>query len=249
MVVAFSPGDLMMVSAGSVVAIVAAGVAFTVVEPYWALVLVGVQTMADPVGFLDGLLVVPLEWLDTFMRDNCRVFYRKLRDAGVPFRVVCRHLFAPLFVAAMVSACVLGVCVDMPPEALYANIPLARRNVMRLTYACVALVGASCTRQKFWEPPAVLGDKPVTLGLQLVPCILWQYVLSLDSSFYSVMEQPILYRLFEAAGLGYHAYLATRPPDVDSLRGLTTSYGAARVLGAFYAFWYAVSLVSATGLI
>jgi hypothetical protein len=184
------------------------------------------------------------------MRDNCRVFYRKLRDAGVPFRVVCRHLFAPLFVAALVSACVLGVSVDMPNEvALYANIPLARRNVMRLTYACVALVGASCTRQKFWEPPAVLGDKPVTLGLQLVPCILWQYVLSLDSSFYSVMEQPILYRLFEAAGLGYHAYLATRPPDVDSLRGLTTSYGAARVLGAFYAFWYAVSLVSATGLI
>ena len=42
MVVAFSPGDVMMVSAGSVVAIVAAGVAFTVVEPYWALVLVAV---------------------------------------------------------------------------------------------------------------------------------------------------------------------------------------------------------------
>ena len=246
MVVAFSPGDLMMVSAGSVVAIVAAGVAFTVVEPYWALVLVAVQTMADPVGFLDGLLVVPLEWLDTFMRDNCRVFYRKLRDAGVPFRVVCRHLFAPLFVAAMVSAYVLGIFVDMAPHRV-ADDRIARRNAMRLTYASVALVGASCTRQKLWEPPAVLGDKPVTLGLQLVPCILWQYVLSLG--FYGAMGQPIYYRLFAAAGLGYHAYLATRPPDVDSLRGLTTSYGAARVLGAVYACWYAVSLVSATGLI
>lgn len=246
MVVAFSPGDLMMVSAGSVVAIVAAGVAFTVVEPYWALVLVAVQTMADPVGFLDGLLVVPLEWLDTFMRDNCRVFYRKLRDAGVPFRVVCRHLFAPLFVAAMVSAYVLGIFVDMAPHRV-ADDRIARRNAMRLTYASVALVGASCTRQKLWEPPAVLGDKPVTLGLQLVPCILWQYVLSLG--FYGAMGQPIYYRLFAAAGLGYHAYLATRPPDVDSLRGLTTSYGAARVLAAFFAFWYAVSLASAAGLI
>jgi len=246
MVVAFSPGDLMMVSAGSVVAIVAAGVAFTVVEPYWALVLVAVQTMADPVGFLDGLLVVPLEWLDTFMRDNCRVFYRKLRDAGVPFRVVCRHLFAPLFVAALVSAYVLGIFVDMAPHRV-ADDRIARRNAMRLTYASVALVGASCTRQKLWEPPAVLGDKPVTLGLQLVPCILWQYVLSLG--FYGAMGQPIYYRLFAAAGLGYHAYLATRPPDVDSLRGLTTSYGAARVLAAFFAFWYAVSLASAAGLI
>ena len=246
MVVAFSPGDLMMVSAGSVVAIVAAGVAFTVVEPYWALVLVAVQTMADPVGFLDGLLVVPLEWLDTFMRDNCRVFYRKLRDAGAPFRVVCRHLFAPLFVAALVSAYVLGIFVDMAPHRV-ADDRIARRNAMRLTYASVALVGASCTRQKLWEPPAVLGDKPVTLGLQLVPCILWQYVLSLG--FYGAMGQPIYYRLFAAAGLGDHAYLATRPPDVDSLRGLTTSYGAARVLAAFFAFWYAVSLASAAGLI
>ena len=246
MVVAFSPGDLMMVSAGSVVAIVAAGVAFTVVEPYWALVLVGVQTMADPVGFFDGLLVVPLEWLDAFMRDNCRVFYRKLRDAGVPFRVVCRHLFAPLFVAALVSAYVLGIFVDMAPHRV-ADDRIARRNAMRLTYASVALVGASCTRQKLWEPPAVLGDKPVTLGLQLVPCILWQYVLSLG--FYGAMGQPIYYRLFAAAGLGYHAYLATRPPDVDSLRGLTTSYGAARVLAAFFAFWYAVSLASAARLI
>ena len=248
MVVAFSPGDLMMVSAGSVVAIVAAGVAFTVVEPYWALVLVGVQTMADPVGFLDGLLVVPLEWLDTFMRDNCRVFYRKLRDAGVPFRVVCRHLFAPLFVAALVSAYVLGILVDVAPRRV-ADDRIALRNAMRLTYACVALVGASCTRQKLWEQPSVLGDKPVTLGLQLVPCILWQYVLSLGAGFYGVTDQPTCYLLFAAAGLGYHAYLATRPPDVDSLRGLTTSYGAARVLGAFFAFWYAVSLASAAGLI
>ena len=86
-------------------------------------------------------------------------------------------------------------------------------------------------QQAFWEEPEGLDQKPVTLGLLLVPCVLgWTVHATLDpwtletAASFKTSRGWFYHRddLFAVAALAYHAWLVTR---VESLVGHGTWLG------------------------
>ena len=106
--------------------------------------------------------------------------------------------------------------------------------------AACAAVAMAWFQQAFWEDPDTLDQKPVTLGLLLVPCFLgWTVYSTLDPWTFETAASLKTSRgwfyhrddLFALAALAYHGWLVTRGSSGPlTARGLETGYGAAKVL-------------------
>ena len=127
-------------------------------------------------------------------------------------------------------------------EAYYhrATPPVSKKLIWGYAIAACAAVAMAWFQQAFWEDPDTLDQKPVTLGLLLVPCFLgWTVYSTLDPWTFETAASLKTSRgwfyhrddLFALAALAYHGWLVTRGSSGPlTARGLETGYGAAKVL-------------------
>ena len=133
--------------------------------------------------------------------------------------------------------------------------PVSKKLIWGYAIAACAAVAMAWFQQAFWEDPDTLDQKPVTLGLLLVPCFLgWTVFATLDpwtletAASFKTSRGWFYHRddLFAVAALAYHGWLVTRGSSGPlTARGLETGYGAAKVLLAFHLIAMGIAAIPA----
>ena len=215
---AFSPSEVISHTLVAFVLLIVAGLLFKCVAPFYGYFL-------DPIGIVDRLVGSGCDTLVKWFGCHCREVFVFFADVGVPVRVIVKRLLVPFLVA--------GVLAELSFTSIIAaasgrSEDEARRAAWLFVCNSAVAIGFASTRQRFWAPPRKLDEKPFTLGVLLVPCILGWHVLSLCKGKYR--GRFFYYSLYAAAAIAYHVYLAFKGPDKRTLRGLTTGYGGAKIL-------------------
>ena len=233
----------------------------------WTVISGGVLQVIDAI--VEGWLADLCATYQTYFRTSSR----HLTRLGVPVRVLVKCLLAPLLIGAVLAAGAEGLTQRYSPvlhvesyqeprdylegEAHYQKTspPVSKKLIWGYAIAACGAVAMAWFQQAFWEDPDTLDQKPVTLGLLLVPVFLgWTVYATLDPwtletlSSFKTSRGWFYHRddLFAVAALAYHGWLCTRGSSGPlTARGLETGYGAAKVVLAFHLIAMGIAAIPA----
>lgn len=217
----------------------------------------------------DGVVEGWLAALCVTYQTKLKTASRHLTGIGVPVRVLIKCLLAPLLMAHILVASLQHLADVYPyrpePESEF----FFPSKVLAGRYLCIAVlvVGLSSFQQAIWTPPESLAQKPVTLALLLIPCVLgWTmhemagaWVSRDETGSWTLHDAASLKtshgwwkhrdRHYACAAIAYNAFLAMRRGQgghgIVTTRSLESGYGAAKILLATHALAIAWSMIPA----
>ena len=222
-----------------------------------------------------GVLQVIDAIVEGWLADLCATYQstfrtssRHLTRLGLPVRVLVKCLLAPLLIGALLAAAAEGLTQRYSPVLHVESYqephlpdyprsppPVSKKLIWGYAIAACAAVAMAWFQQAFWEDPDTLDQKPVTLGLLLVPCFLgWTVYYTLEpwtletAASFKTSRGWFYHRddLFAVAALAYHGWLVTRGSSGPlTARGLETGYGAAKVVLAFHLIAMGIAAIPA----
>lgn len=176
--------EVVLYSVAAVLGLVVSGIACARLRPYYAFLRSVATALSHPIIFVDGKVTgacdAAANWFDT----HCAEVSNVLDELGVPFPVLFKQVLVPLIFGSMYAdACASSIIPNTTSKFSYSQLrgytpKEAMSKSMHLAYNCLVVVGVASLPggQRPWEPCRALDQKPVTLALLLVPCILGLHV-------------------------------------------------------------------------